>query len=156
MIKSHTLARITAIFLCLVAGCATAGELVLSNDGGWRVILNTNTDNSFNRCILQSDQTGKMLRLAYTGKIWSLSVPASGHKNGADGTIGFNKQQPEFFAFSANKERAWVEVDPDTVNFMRKAKSLEVDVGKAQMRWMLNGHSEAINRVLACNKKYNF
>jgi hypothetical protein len=145
---------------CLVvttfaAGSSQAGELVLTTESGWKVVLNMNNDSSFNRCIMQSDQNGHMLRLAHTGRIWSLSVPAGGHRNGADGTIGFNGGQPEFFAFSANNARAWVEIQPDTAEFLSRARSIEVSVGNKSYSWRLSGAANAMLRVGECLERFS-
>lgn len=136
-------------------GSSQAGELVLTTESGWKIVLNMNNDSSFNRCIMQSDQKGQMLRLAHTGKIWSLSVPVGGHRNGAQGTIGFNGEQPEFFAFSSDKARAWVEIHADTAEFMSRAQSIEVSVGNKTYSWRLSGAANAMLRVGECLERFS-
>lgn len=132
-----------------------AGEMVLSNTSGWMIVLNLNSDSSFNRCIMHSNQKGHILRVAHTGQIWSLSVPASGHRDGADGTIGFNGEQPEFFPFSANSSRAWTEIHPDSADLMSRARTIEVSVGNKTYSWSLRGASDAMLRVGECLERFS-
>lgn len=144
-----------ALFTTLFGPPGSAGEMLLSNTSGWKIVLNLNDDSSFNRCIMQSDQKGQMLRLAHTGQIWSLSVPASGHRNGADGTIGFNGEQPEFFPFSADRNRAWTEIHPDSADLMSRARTIEVAVGNKTYSWSLRGASDAMLRVGECLERFS-
>lgn len=132
-----------------------ADERVLSTIGGWRVILNRNNDNSFNRCIIETIQNGKMLRVAHNGKIqdFFLSVPAEGHKNGNDGTIGFNGGQPEHFRFSSDRERAWTVMSWEMSQVFEKARSIEVSVSNSEFNWNLRDAQKAIIRMTDCVNK---
>jgi hypothetical protein len=147
---------LTAIASLSLTAPAPAGERELDVVDGWRVILNRNADNSFNRCIAESTQKGKMLRVASTGQSmdFSLSVPASGHKKGEDGTIGFNGNQPEFFRFDADKSRAWTVLNWDMEQFMETARTVEVGVGNVQMQWKLAGFQNAIVAMTDCVNQY--
>ncbi|MDO6963043.1 hypothetical protein [Rhizobium alvei] len=132
-----------------------AGEMVLSKEGGWKIILNLNADTSFNRCIMETNQKGQVLRLANNGKIWSLSVPAAGHKRGADGMVGFNNQQSEYFAFASDKSRAWTEFHPEMADQLGRSGTLEVSVGNKNFRWAVKGASGAMMRVAECVQRFN-
>ena len=119
-------------------------------------MLNLNKDNSFNRCIMQADQKGHMLRLAFDGKSMdsSLSVPAAGHKAGSDGFIGFNGRQTEVFAFNADKSRAWTRLNWDMTRMFEAARSIEVSVGKAEFQWKLADTTKAMVAVTDCVNQY--
>lgn len=157
MIRSaHTLLALAAFGLVSIATPSLAGERVLSTIGGWRIVLNLNKDNSFNRCIMQADQKGHMLRLAFDGKSMdsSLSVPAAGHKAGSDGFIGFNGSQTEVFAFNADKSRAWTRLNWDMTRMFEAARSIEVSVGKAEFQWKLADTTKAMVAVTDCVNQY--
>ena len=147
---------LTAIATLSLAAPASAGDRELQVVDGWRVILNRNADNSFNRCIVESNQKGKVLRVASNGQSmnFSLSVPASGHKKGEDGTIGFNGNQPDFFRFDADKSRAWTMLNWDMEQFMETARTVEVGVGNVQMQWKLAGFQNAIISMTDCVNQY--
>lgn len=135
---------------------ALAGERVLATVGGWRVILNLNKDNSFNRCIIETKQNGQMLRLAHNGKSqdYSLSVPASGHRNGADGTIGFNGNQPEYFRFASDRERAWTALNWDMSQFFETASTIEVGIGNRELQWKLRDTEKAMISLTDCVNEF--
>ncbi len=151
-----SLLALTAIASLSLTVPALAGERELDVVNGWRIVLNRNADNSFNRCLVESTQKGKMLRVASNGQSmdFSLSVPASGHKSGQDGTIGFNGNQPEFFNFSSDKSRAWTKLDWDMEQFMETARTVEVGVGNVQMQWKLAGFQNAIISMTDCVNQY--
>lgn len=133
-------------------GAVSAGEAVLSSVGSWRIIINRNPDNSFNRCIIETIQGGHMLRVASDGKSqnFSLSVPASGHRSGSDATIGLNGQQPEYFKFAADRSRAWSGIPFEMGQAMEKARSLEVSINGRNYQWQLRSTEQAMIRLTDC------
>jgi hypothetical protein len=143
---------VAAFGLHLATVPALASERVLANIGIWRVILNRNKDNSFNRCIIETNQKGQVLRVAHNGKgsDYSLSVPALGHRNGNDGTIGFNGNQPEYFRFASDRERAWTVMSWDMSQLFETARSIEVWIGNRELQWKLGGTQKAIIRLTDC------
>ncbi|MFM2280145.1 MAG: hypothetical protein RLZZ444_2376 [Pseudomonadota bacterium] len=151
------LTAVSVLFLSLTTFVTPgqAGEMLLSVEGGWKIILNLNKDTSFNRCIMETNQKGQMLRLAHNGKFWSLSVPAAGHKRGADGMVGFNNQQSEYFAFASDKSRAWTEFHPEMAEQLGRSKSLEVSVGNKSFQWAVKGANNAMMRVAECVQRFN-
>ena len=134
------------------SGVASAGERVLSTVGSWRVILNLNPDNSFNRCLIETTQGGQMLRIAGGAKSTdlSLSVPAMGIPNGGQGTIGSDGMQPEYFTFAANKLLAWTAIPWEMGLHLEKARSIEVGVNRRQMKWRVSGTKQAMIRMTDC------
>ncbi|WAC26071.1 MULTISPECIES: hypothetical protein [unclassified Ancylobacter] len=131
---------------------ALADERVLATIGGWRVILNRNNDNSFNRCIIETNQNGQVLRVAHNGKgsDYSLSVPALGHRNGDDATIGFNDEQPEYFRFASDRQRAWTSMSWDMSQLFETARTIEVWIGNRELKWNLRDAQKAIIRLTDC------
>lgn len=143
---------VAAFSLHMSTAPALAGERVLGTIGVWRLILNRNNDNSFNRCIIEASQKGQVLRVAHNGKgsDYSLSVPALGHRNGDDGTIGFNGNQPEYFRFSSDRERAWTMMSWDMSQLFETARSIEVWIGNRELQWKLRDTQKAIIRLTDC------
>ncbi|WP_018964073.1 hypothetical protein [Ancylobacter sp. FA202] len=133
---------------------ALAGERVLATVGGWRLILTLNSDSSFNRCILHADQYGQVLQVANNAEDFSVSVPASGHKNGADGTIGVNGNQPEHFRFTPTRDRAWTVMSWDMSQLFETARTIEVGIGNREFQWKLRHTEKAVIRLTDCVNEY--
>ena len=146
------LLALAAFSLHMAPTPSLAGERVLATIGGWRVILNRNNDNSFNRCIIETNQNGKVLRVAHNGKgsDFSLSVPAQGHRNGDDVTVGFNDEQPEYFRFSSDRDRAWMTMSWDMSQLFETARTIEVWIGNRELKWNLRDAQKAIIRLTDC------